>query len=77
MFVAAMRLKSRQLQLKLGYKHNPLCTDVVGYEVFWAQTRFELTPILHDNFQSFGIRLEKVMGEIRTHDLIGKTLQLL
>ena len=28
-------------------------------------------------FQSFGIRLENVLGEIRTHELIGKTLQLL
>ena len=28
-------------------------------------------------FQSFGIRLENVLGEIRTHDLIGKTSQML
>ena len=28
-------------------------------------------------FQSFGIRLENVLGEIRTHELIGKTLQML
>ena len=28
-------------------------------------------------FQSFRIRLENVLGEIRTHNLIGKTLQML
>ena len=28
-------------------------------------------------FQSFGIRLENELGEIRTHELIGKTLQML
>ena len=28
-------------------------------------------------FQSFGIRLENVLSEIRTHNLIGKTLQML
>ena len=28
-------------------------------------------------FQSFGIRLEIVLGEIQTHELIGKTLQIL
>ena len=27
-------------------------------------------------FQSFGIRLENVLGEVRTHELIGKTLQM-
>ena len=27
-------------------------------------------------FQSFGTRLENVLGEIRTHDLISKTLQV-
>ena len=35
---------------------------MVGYEVFWAQTRFEFTPILDDNFSKFWNKIRKCTG---------------
>ena len=45
-----------------GRQNRALCANMVGYEVFWAQTRFELTPILNDNFSKFWNKIWKCTG---------------